>query len=832
MLSQEQEAEESQQFGAPQTLNSSQNASHTKSEETSYISFLQSLMGDVANQITLQRDLFKDYSSSEGYNEESRQWLLKHIERLENLKNRYHFVLESLSPHNLNDKLIARAHKGNFEGPEYISLKLIDNDLSLHDPDSLPGLSNITRSSDSNLIAERPAEVAPSTIAHPVQDTIVPISPRIKSNGSIQRRSRDRREFPGINSSFVSKVVENINSIYEHMIDRFAHTRETKGYCQHETCENFIAELDAFTAKQQSSLRHLDMIHPPHSCGQLSHVIGDIILSIFRVFPSDPVKMYHTFQKYFPEETLEIFTSMAAMKAPYYPCEIFIAPDASKLFMPLIAPVISVGGAFLKKHSYGNYIVFVAVGVSANYKAHPIAMGIYSAKNIENYSNFLGQLSEVYKDYFDKYKPIFLSDGGNAIRSAVFQKFDGARLYHCVRHLQNRIPHLKLLKNNGQAPANSSEKKRLKEEAISLLYQLQYITNDKTNNKNFKKLASMLEKPSKSDSAYKSLNDFFLLCYSASERSRFNQTTSNSFDFLSKYLLDIRAQGSWNIIQRVMTLAQAQIDAEIQDFYKGRHAGCFMYDTEYLIPGVIFNLSHSLMHIDDYNIKFDPSDDNSYCVYHKPDSLLLLYMKKSRDFIPSEVPGLYHCYHSPYSYSTTNSRLLRLNESHSKACYRVNLESKTCSCNYFQQLQYPCIHALAVIMKEQRKVSDYCAKMYHLKTASGILKTYQKKYRGIPDFHIHEKLYAKSLSDLVPFGIGGGALNTPTRLPGRPSVRPSKREYDVSDSEENLKPSKKRYYLSKLRNLLDYEVECSINFHEKMYGPHPTDDSENSDNHM
>ncbi|XP_062103081.1 uncharacterized protein LOC133814091 [Humulus lupulus] len=61
--------------------------------------------------------------------------------------------------------------------------------------------------------------------------------------------------------------------------------------------------------------------------------------------------------------------------------------------------------------------------------------------------------------------------------------------------------------------------------------------------------------------------------------------------------------------------------------------------------------------------------------------------------------------------------------------FTVNIHSRTCTCNRFQEDEMSCGHAVAVIAKRNLSVYDYCAKFYRTETLEAL---YQENAHPLP----------------------------------------------------------------------------------------------------
>ena len=61
--------------------------------------------------------------------------------------------------------------------------------------------------------------------------------------------------------------------------------------------------------------------------------------------------------------------------------------------------------------------------------------------------------------------------------------------------------------------------------------------------------------------------------------------------------------------------------------------------------------------------------------------------------------------------------------------FTVNIQNKTCTCRRFQEDEIPCGHAVAVIVKRNLNVYEYCASFYKTETLKAL---YQENVRPLP----------------------------------------------------------------------------------------------------
>lgn len=599
----------------------------------------------------------------------------------------------------------------------------------VYDPSSVNDISNINNN--------------PHDFIHPLDDVI--IKGRNGTGKSFMRVPSAKADKP-----FLLKTRNNIRSITRLKMKGKLHSKiwSNSTYCQIYQCEklghSIKAENDRFLKqkKKRKEGEELTPPRPPATCGVISHDISEMLFNIMKVFPIDPLKLGQTFSKIFDKFDQQIFAAMSKFQLPYCPTEVFYVPDISRDFVKLVTPVIALNATTLKKVAYGDYTLYLATATTSNNVCIVLAMGIYLKENIVGYQAFLTNFYHVYKDYFHESNPSIISDDNKGLpSSAVLSILPDTIHYNCYKHMSERIRKL-----------NFGNKRKVRNRFISLFHRLQSTTDPYYAQFYYNELMQIISNYDINDDLINYIKDATRFVFAFSETSRTNQLTSYSAKEASLAILGTKYKGPWEIIMRINEMVAAQVETEIsKKYFVGRLAGCFVNDTVYLLPGIISNLSHMIMHKDEYFSYRSEDEEDVYTVLPSEKSVLKFFiLNSSPTFRPSQFPGLYHAYNKPFGQPPTVTKERRIDDAHSKTQYTVDLGKHTCTCTYFQQLQYPCVHALSVIMHLKRPVSKYCHERFHYETALPIYRKYVGKYRNKTKFPAQEILQVKDLVSKVP----------------------------------------------------------------------------------
>lgn len=403
--------------------------------------------------------------------------------------------------------------------------------------------------------------------------------------------------------------------------------------------------------------------------------------------------------------------------------------------------------------------MYIASGLTTNDTVINLAIGFYPRETKENYISFLTELYTTYKDYFQKNNPAIISDGDKGIKQAMKKALPSLIHFNCTRNLSERAKKISF---------SGPDRHTLKKRFLALFHRLLYLTDHDEINQTHRELVWMLRSVSDGSSDLaKYIRNKLRFCYALSEYPRYNQLTSNPVETLNKELLKIRESDPWAIIPEFDRLTRLQIEREKNSYYLGKYSGVFMNDDVALSPGLVHNLTYSFLHLRDFECIQIPDYPETYAVVHRDDSLFAYLLKILPNMRPCDFPGLYTSLHKPFSTGCTPTRRRRVNDAYSRKAYRVDLVNKTCSCNYFQQLERPCIHAMKVIFDKGYKVSDFCHERYQLEYAKKVFKRHQE-FGDSPPFKISELLQVKPLVDKLCFGLGRGLGDTEAPRRGRP----------------------------------------------------------------
>lgn len=155
-----------------------------------------------------------------------------------------------------------------------------------------------------------------------------------------------------VTSSFIKKAVDNSKQLIRDNLSLVLHTKEDSTICERHHCEKLhksIANNLKKDLKKGKKSKDNEEGNKPRCCNTLSHVTSEMVTSILRVFPINPLELQAQFDKWFSEETLRNLREMNQINKPFCPTQIFYVPEASKVGIWLINPVIAVDGNFLKK---------------------------------------------------------------------------------------------------------------------------------------------------------------------------------------------------------------------------------------------------------------------------------------------------------------------------------------------------------------------------------------------------------------------------------------------------------------------------------------------------
>lgn len=489
---------------------------------------------------------------------------------------------------------------------------------------------------------------------------------------------------------------------------------------------------------------------PNPCCGEISHSMATFITSVLRTFPIDPITLQKKINEKFPLEFRKALQSMSLKKAPYCITEMFIAPDASLNFVDMLTPILSVNAKFLRTNKYGSYTMYVCTAQTTNYCPVVLAIGFYNKKTTtdEGYRFFFNQLYDAYSSYFEENNPAIISNISNSLQlisKAVAQSLPGVTHYECTNHnISNCLKKVKLV--------NENQRKRF----IRLFKGLQVVVDQRKASLLHKEMMSMISDSNTTNIEY--ISDLTRSSYAHANRPRYNQITNSSVKVTNDFMKSVKCDHPWSISRDVFSLVHKQINNEWRNYYNKKHYGVLKYDDKPLIPGLTYSMSFSIGHIDDYNVDNFENNQNEYVVTLREDSVLMFYFKEFPLFEPTIYPGLHSICYSPYDDSKKAPiRKTRLNEAFSQKYYHVDLVNHCCSCKFFQQLEYPCIHALKVIMDKKLKVSDYCHKRYHMEFAAKVFARHSKEYKNVAKFKIPEMLQAKAATAAsLKFGTNAG----------------------------------------------------------------------------
>lgn len=701
----------------------------------------------------------------------------------ESYQNYYADLAQLLTNNELVDQLLKRATFLKSHGKRYIDS--IGSFSQCHDYET-EQLSSHTSSSDE--IISSASDSPASTIGEEdeeeedISNTSQQVSPPVNN-----RKNNVTKEFTKasylssniasissseISTNYMEKLFDEVENLVEKKLLSADSNRENYTYCEKANCiksysVNDSGLKDALGNRHKNADSEVEsQLSTPRYCGELSHIISDMIITIFRGFPVNPIELEKKISSWFTAHAIKNFNKIFDQGIPYVCNEVFYAPEISKDIISLVNPIISIDSTFLKKENFGEHIMYVATGITPQLTVINLGIGIYSAKSYDHYSSFLNKLCKAHKECFEKYCPSVIFSGNESFFKAIIKARSDIPHYICAQSLAESCKKLQFTDSSA------------KDKFLSVFHKILCFTDRTEIAKLHKEMLRILENvkiPTKRDGISKDLsdaqkaNDYTIeivtyikdinkFCYAYSEFPRYNQIVANKIKKYNMPLLNLMEKNLWSIIVEFEKLTHAQVLEEKTKFYKNRIWATFINDDTILIPQICSSISYSLLRLHEYYCKH--VENESYIITPRSESPFSLLMNQART-IPSEFPGLYESLHGTVSVSTKSIRAIRMNDSYSRKTHLVDLLNKTCTCNYFQQLEYPCLHALKVIMEKGYKISDYCSERYQLDMVLPIFEKYKSfDTDNQQQFTISELLHIESQLQNVKFGQDTAEDNT------------------------------------------------------------------------
>lgn len=506
-------------------------------------------------------------------------------------------------------------------------------------------------------------------------------------------------------------------------------------------------------------------------CGDLAHVLFSGSEKIDKELNFPLSSLLHNINKWYSEDIDLNKMSIGSF---------FVCSSSMKEIVKGADPIITVDATFLKRGTYGKFLVFLAVVQTPTYTAHPIGFGFYPAENSAGYISFLTKLNEAL-DGFITPKISFITDADKGLHRAIKTVFPDSHHIPCLHHLVKNARKLRLVPQ--------ADRKRF----ISLLYLLEMCPDKSKAERYHQELVKMIDhdeyggmplsnsKPNMSKITYNMLIDIEKISWAHSPIPRCNQVTSNSVEITNKRILRLRRWDPWSLTIGLYNLSLSIAEGEWHKFYRKSFAGKFINDDVWLIPGLIDNLGNALLHSDSYTYsKIDPQCDKRKAKYYADlldDSFLGNMIRTDRQ--PSQADFLYgSCQRFKFdvdSHKATKLRVGRLNACFSKKRYLVDFQNQTCTCSFWQNNQYPCLHALEIAIREGIPVSSLCHERYYMKTQLKFLYNAINNYTQLDTSITSLKLVSDATKGLAieeSFGLGSDEINGR----GRPKNNP---RYDV-----------------------------------------------------
>lgn len=431
---------------------------------------------------------------------------------------------------------------------------------------------------------------------------------------------------------------------------------------------------------------------------------------------------------------------------------LFFSSPSMKKIAKIVDPIITIVPMMLE-HPYESLVLYSAVAQTSSYIPHILGFGIYDI-SIENKEMlFLEQFKEATKDVITS-EFSFITKVRKGLYSAIEHFFPNNSHFPCLQDLIHNAAKVRLISDTKRDRflgliyklhicVSKERAQNYHQELMSMIDHLYYlnipiysspeeeeeensgITNDHDGDHNDNDTTSM---PANTNLIYNILIDIDNISWAYSGAARFNQVTSNLSKITSGRIIEIQKSEPLSFLIKVFNSEIQVVESEWTNYFNNKLAGKFVNDDEWLIPGVIDNLSNAYLHIDNYQCTkmmryneeeyFRTGKKGIYKVELLEKGLLSKMLKKGHK--PSELNYLYGSCNRPFYNRSINKlthlRVGRVNSAFMKEEYWVDLQERTCSCGYWQNNQYPCIHVLQVAVEHEIPVSSLCHERYLMKT--------------------------------------------------------------------------------------------------------------------
>lgn len=436
----------------------------------------------------------------------------------------------------------------------------------------------------------------------------------------------------------------------------------------------------------------------------------------------------------------------------------FLSSSSMKKICKIVNPIITIAPIVLDK-SYKSYVLFVALAQTPTYTTHILGFGIYDINNEKKEMLFLEQFKEATKEVIAS-EFSFITKAKKKLYHAIQTLFPNNLHFPCLNDLIQNAAQMKLVPNADvtrfigliytlHMSPSKAKCESYHRELVDMIDHTKYqnISNLSTDEHQ----ASPTGLPS-NNLIYNILVDINKISWAHSPVPRFNQVTTDSVELIHRLILkfEVDKLDPLSLITRIFNLELSMVEDEWSDYFTGYNSGIFYHDTEELIPGVLRNLSNAMVHIDNYSSsRIDTDKDEGditkaiYKVKLIEGSLLEKIIKTGHNV--AELNFLYESCNRFNAVSSSSQKLSqlrvgRVNNAFRESEYTVDFEHKTCTCGYWQNNMYPCIHVLQIALKEKIPVSSLCHERYFLKTQVEVFRDILSN-----DFHVHPTLNEMNL---------------------------------------------------------------------------------------
>lgn len=431
----------------------------------------------------------------------------------------------------------------------------------------------------------------------------------------------------------------------------------------------------------------------------------------------------------------------------------YCATEEMLAFQDVLRPLIALHGTFSKRKVYGNHVIMLAAASSGNNNVAIMAFAIAPSESEESWCLFLRHLRASYPKLFEKKNSVGLISGAQkGLENALNTEMSDQVHFACFKHLMPSIKNYPPLKGDGKKIAEVQERVN------------QLVTSDGCDSAQQVKIVEHIQWLRDNVPPPRGTNPTYLLLTDPDwipkwvdafrDASKFNCVTSNYSEQINKCLVLAR-ELNWFQSGREVIAQQKSFIAKNEGLLR-QHECFFMGNEGFTLMATKRVINSEKIISEDYKVTvYDNKKgrvdlvQEKYDEFYNPKGMnfkksfgkilsadpkaILTELKRAK--LTNHLKGSFFLHEEHVS----KTRGLRLHTWNSKQSYDVDLEARTCTCGYFQNDQFPCPHALAVIYRLNLNPVDFAHYSY---TVHGLLEAiYRARERSAPtDMPISELL--------------------------------------------------------------------------------------------